>query len=245
MATGVDASGTRVPGRLVSIGTDIWMVDGRCVSFFGFAYPTRSIVVRLPSGGVWLWSPIAYDPELQRQVEAIGPVRHLISPNKLHHLFLGEWQSALPDAQLWGPQSTVARRTDLSFAGALGEQSPAGWDGAFEQFWLRGSPALDEIAFFHRASRTLILADLTQNFSRSFLERHWSWWQRPVAWLSKMVPPWGYAPIDVRLSFLNRSFLRAARQSWRELAPDNVVMAHGDPCLGEGSDYIERAFAWL
>ena len=24
----------------------------------------------------------------------LGPVRHLVSPNKIHHLFLGEWAQA-------------------------------------------------------------------------------------------------------------------------------------------------------
>ena len=40
-------------------------------------------------------------------VRALGPVRHLVSPNKLHHLFLGAWQARFPDAKLWGTASTI------------------------------------------------------------------------------------------------------------------------------------------
>ena len=44
-------------------------------------------------------------------------VAHLVSPNKLHHLYLAEWKSAYPEAKLWGPELTIRRRRDLSFAG--------------------------------------------------------------------------------------------------------------------------------
>jgi hypothetical protein len=71
--------------------------------------------------------------------------------------------------------------------------------------WFRGSPLLDEIVFFHRPSRTAVLADLSENFEEAFLRRHWSWWQRPIARLWKIVEPYGYAPLEWRLSWRNRA----------------------------------------
>ena len=44
-------------------------------------------VARLSDGSVWVWSPVALTEELSSAVEAIGPVRHIVSPNKIHHLF--------------------------------------------------------------------------------------------------------------------------------------------------------------
>lgn len=231
--------------RLKPIGPDIWLAEGDCVSFYGFAYPTRSVVVRLGSGDLWFWSPIDFDPLLKAELDGLGPVRHLVSPNKIHHLFLGEWQAVYPEARLWGPQSTVDKRRDLVFSGVLGDDPPLDWHGEIAQFWTRGSPLLDEMVFFHRASRTLILADLSENFSKAFLKAHWAPWKRVIARLWKIVEGWGYAPLEWRLSFFDRRYLRKAKAQWLALDPENVVMAHGEYRLGGGRAYIEQAFAWV
>ena len=76
---------------LKKIGEEIWIADGPTVSFYGFPYPTRMAVVRLTGGDLWVWSPVGLSDELAAEVESLGAVRHLVSPNKIHHLFLGEW----------------------------------------------------------------------------------------------------------------------------------------------------------
>ena len=49
------------------------------------------------------------NPAIEEEVRALGPVRHLVSPNKLHHLFLAAWRAKFPGAKLWGTPSTVAQ----------------------------------------------------------------------------------------------------------------------------------------
>ena len=89
----------------------IWLVDGRTVNFYGFPYPTRSVILRLRNGDLWIWSPIELTPDLRQRVDALGPVRHLVSPNKLHHLYLQE--VVYPAARSWGPQSTARQPVRL------------------------------------------------------------------------------------------------------------------------------------
>ena len=100
---------------LEKIDTDVWLTEGPIVDFHGFPYPTRSIIIRLPDGALWVWSPVALTPELKAEVDALGPVAHLVSPNKIHHLYLTGWHEAYPDAKLWGPASTIRKRKDLPF----------------------------------------------------------------------------------------------------------------------------------
>ncbi|HZW50689.1 MAG TPA: DUF4336 domain-containing protein, partial [Rudaea sp.] len=88
---------------LEQFGPSLYVAEGPIVSFFGFPYPTRMAVARLADGNVWVWSPVALTPELADAVNAIGPVRHIVSPNKLHHLFLHEWVEHWPDARLYAP----------------------------------------------------------------------------------------------------------------------------------------------
>ena len=142
--------------HLELIDESIWLVEGEIVSFYGFPYPTRSVVVRLRAGDLWVWSPVKLSEALQEVLNGLGTVRHLVSPNKIHHLFLSEWQSAYPDARLWGPASTIRKRPDLKFAGILTEEAPKDWGEEIVQFWFRGSFAMDEVVFFHRPSSTAI-----------------------------------------------------------------------------------------
>ena len=160
----------------------LWVVDGQTVSFHGFPYPTRSVVVRFGNGDLWVWSPIALTPDLLQQVNAVGIVRYLVSPNKLHHLYLQDWKAAYPEAQLWGPRSTVRKRPDLNFRGILDDTPPPEWTPDIDQAWFRGSFAMDEIAFCHRPSATTIIADLMQRFSDEFLQTEWGRWR----WLARL-----------------------------------------------------------
>lgn len=230
---------------LNSIGTDLWFADGGIVSFSGFDYPTRMVVVRLADGGLWLWSPVEKTGAIEREVRALGPVRHIVSPNKLHFLFLGEWQAAFPDAKLWGTAATIAKCHDLQFSGALADDPPAEWKGQIDQFYFTNSPFLDELIFFHRASRTAIIADLSQTFSDDFLNSQWPWWMRPVARYSKMVEGWGYPPIDYRLSFRHRASARPKIRALIEERPEHVVVAHGQVVRTGGESFLRRAFSWL
>lgn len=230
---------------LQELGPDLWIADGGVVSFFGFDYPTRMAVIRLEDGGLWLWSPIEIDPEIEKEVRALGPVRHLVSPNKLHHLFLAGWKNRFPDAELWGTASTIARFTDLHFSGALGDHSPPQWAGQIDQYYFDNSPFLDELIFFHRKSRTAIIADLSQPFSPAFLKKHWPWWLRRIAKLARMVEGWGYPPIEVRLSFRHRRAARAKVRALIDAGPERVVVAHGESVRSGGASFLHRAFSWL
>jgi hypothetical protein len=230
---------------LVPLGPNLWFADGGVVSFKGFDYPTRMAVVRLSDGGLWLWSPIEKTAAIEDEIRALGPVRHIVSPNKLHFLFLGEWQAAFPDAKLWATAATIAKCRDLHFSGALADDPPDAWDGEIEQFYFTNSPFMDELIFFHRASRTAIIADLSQTFSEAFLKRHWPWWMRPIARLSKMIEGWGYPPIDYRVSFRHRASARPKIRALIAERPEHVVLAHGEIVSTGGEAFLQRAFSWL
>ena len=106
---------------LEEIADTLWCVEGEIVSFYGFPYPTRAVIARFDNGDLWVWSPVKLIHELRNRVDGLGRVAHLVSPNKLHHLYLEEWKAAYPDAQLWGPKSTIRRFPKLTFREPLRE----------------------------------------------------------------------------------------------------------------------------
>ena len=85
--------------QLHQIQNDIWMYEGSEVDFYGFPFTTRMTVVRLCNGDLWIHSPEKINNDLKEELSNIGKVKYLISPNKLHHLFLQEWIDAYPTAK--------------------------------------------------------------------------------------------------------------------------------------------------
>jgi hypothetical protein len=230
---------------LETVQDGLWLAEGAVVGFFGVAYPTRSVIAKLPDGGLWVWSPVRLDTALRGAVDELGPVTHLVSPNKLHHLYIRDWQAAYPRAATWGPRSSIERHRQITFTGTLAETPPAAWQGVFDQVWFRGSLAMDEIVFFHRAAHCVILADLIEAFGDDFLQEHWHRWQRPLARLGGIHADDPHAPLDWRMTFLRRKLARAARARVLAWPSERVIMAHGQWQRSGGRDYLERAFDWL
>ena len=231
--------------RLEQIDGDLWVAEGEIVSFYGFPYPTHAAIARVADGRLWVWSPVRLDSELRAEVDHLGSVAHLVSPNKLHHLYLAEWKAANPQATLWGPEFTVGRRRDLAFAEPLKDLPPAEWGPDFDQAWFRGSFAMDEVVFFHRPSRAALVADLIQAFGAPFLHQNWSWWRRPLARLDGIAANNPGAPREWRLSFTDRAAARVARDKALSWDCERVILAHGEWRRSAGQDFLKRAFAWL
>jgi len=227
--------------NLQPFGPDIWIADGPVASFHGFPYSTRMAVIRLSDGSLFVWSPVALSAALRAVVDALGPVRHLVSPNALHHLFLAEWTSAYPDARLYASPRLRRKCQDLSFNAELGDVPEPAWAGDIDQVVLHGSFALTEIVFFHRHSRTALFADLIQNFPRDWFKG----WRGVVARLGGIVAPHPSAPSDWRSSFVNREAARTALARVLAWPIERVVIAHGGVSTTGGAAFVGRAFAWL
>ena len=226
---------------LVPFGQNLYHADGSTVSFFGFPYPTRMAVARLSSGKAWVWSPIALTNELTAAVEAIGPVDCIVSPNKLHHLFLPEWRNRWPDARLYAPPGLARKKKQLHFDAELGDEPDMRWRADIDQVVFRGSFALEEVVFFHRASRTAIFGDLIQRFPETTA----TGWKGMLMRLDGLVGQRGSTPREWRLSFLSREAARAARRAVLEWKPERLIVAHGECAASGATDIIASALSWI
>ena len=226
---------------LQKIGEEIWIADGPTVSFYGFPYPTRMAVVRLGGGDLWVWSPVGLSDELAADVEALGAVRHLVSPNKIHHLFLGEWAARWPEAEIYASPGLAKKRRDLQFVAELDDHPPAAWVNQIDQVVFRGSPFMDEVVFFHRASSTCLVCDLVQRHDPA----HQTGWKGWLMRLDGLVGADGSAPREWRASFIPRTRARRALKTALAWNPDELVIAHGEWAPSNGADVLRRALSWL
>ena len=216
----------------------LWVAD-RPQRFYGLEVGTRMTVMRLADGSLLLHSPVELDAGLRRELDAIGPVRFAVAPNRVHHLYAGKVAAAYPGARLWVGPGLERKRPDLVFAGVLGDEAPAEWRGQVDQVFFRGRPYENEVVFCHRASRTLILCDLAFNFGPRAAA--------PTRLLMKLIRSYGrFGPS--KLDPLLIRDRRAARESLERILAwdfDRVVVAHGEVLESGGHEALRRGYAWL
>lgn len=223
---------------LVSFRPGVWLAEGPTVSTLGFRYPTRMAVLRLDEG-LALWSPVAMSEGLRSEIDALGPVRHLIAPNDLHHLWLDEARGLWPDAQVHAVAPLARKRPDLAFT-ALGAPVVA-WAGALDHVVVPGNRIATEAVFLHRPSGTVLFTDLLQQFPPGYHRG----WRAVVARLDLMVGAAPQVPRKFRLAFGDRRAARAALAQVLDWPVEAIVMAHGDPVTSEAHAALARAFDWL
>ena len=65
------------------------------VKFYGFRVQTRMAVVRLPGARLLLYSPVPLTTRLRQELEQLGQISFIVSPNKIHNLTLADYRAAL------------------------------------------------------------------------------------------------------------------------------------------------------
>ncbi|WP_428928000.1 DUF4336 domain-containing protein [Marinibacterium sp. SX1] len=224
----------------------LWLVDGPAIRFYGLPFSTRAVVIRLPSGDLWVHSPTRLTPGLRAELAELGPVRHLVAPNWIHYAYLTEWQAAFPGVTSWAAPGVVERARSKGLAlhvdHRLGQDAPPDWAGEIDQMIVEGSRTHREAVFFHRPTRTLILTDLIENFEGDKMPL----WMRPLLKMAGILAPGGAMPRDMRATFRNgRDQLRGAVERMIDWGPDRVTLAHGQWFETGGVAELKRAFAWV
>jgi hypothetical protein len=224
--------------KLVSEAPEVWSAMHTMRLPGGVRLPARMTVVRLPGGELVVHSPVPADDDLVAEVAKLGPVAHVIAPSLLHHLFVGAWTGRNPGARLWVTPGLADKRSDLPAHETLGDEAPAAWRGVIDQMIIRGQPRMNEVAFLHRPSRTLIVSDLVFNVGR------------PRTLATELVLRLMGTHRGLALSRLWRRYTRdrgAARASIERLLAwdfDRVLMGHGD-AFGPGArPAMADALSW-
>lgn len=206
-------------------------------------FSTRMTLVRLPDGGLWVHSPIAPDPALFAEIEALGTVGWLVAPNTLHYWWIPDWKARYPAAAVCAPPAVAAKaKRPIAIDLPLTGDPPEAWQDVFTQVVLT-SRIFTEADFFHRPSRTLILADLIENFEARRVHNPF---YRLLMRLGGVLDPDGKMPIDMQASFRgNRAEVRKAVQAMLDWAPERIILAHGR-CYEKGAvAELRRAFRWI
>lgn len=218
--------------------TDLWVTDAP-LRFVGLEIGARMTVVRLPDAKLLLHSPISATPELIADVEALGSIAYIVAPNRFHHLYVGEWKDAFPDASVYVAPGLEKKRSDLSIAGVLTHEPEAGWAESVDQVLVDGFPLANEVVFFHRPSATLIATDLAFNIgpssppmTRLFI--------RTSGTYGRVAPT-----LLERVAVRDRPAFRKSLEQILEWPFERIVLAHGDVSEKGGREELVSGYHWV
>jgi hypothetical protein len=231
-----------------NLAPNLWTFDDPDFNGGAGRVGTRMTVIRFKDGGLFLHSPTCLDDETRRTLESLGTVRAIVAPSRAHHLFVGGYVKAWPEAKLHGPpgltgdirdfRARLGARRDLRLDSVLGDEPCPDWAGEIEQHLFKGAPSLNEVVFFHPSSRSVIFTDLVFNVPADF---------RGAPIFYALVGAKGrFGPHRlVRLMIRDH---RAARESVARILDwnfDRLIVTHGDVLESGGREAFARAYSYL
>jgi hypothetical protein len=99
-------------------------------------------VIQLDDGSVWIWSPVKLTQMLLDELKEkrLDKVLYIVSPNKIHHIFLKEWQDAFPDAMVYAPPGLSKQNVvkEVKFDGVL-DKKDMPYSSEMSQVVVKGS----------------------------------------------------------------------------------------------------------
>jgi hypothetical protein len=186
-------------------------------------------------------SPVRPTDELRAEVDALGPLKFLVAPNRFHHLFIKPWMESHPDAQAYAAPGLDKKRPDVGFHAILDDSAGTAWGWApdVEHLLWRGAPMMNEVVFFHAPTRTLVLTDTAHNLGGDR-----PWFTRAVF---RMLGGFGGFKTNVadRLMARDRVAVRATVERILAWDFERVIVAHGAVLDGGGREAMRRAYDWL
>jgi hypothetical protein len=219
----------------VVVPDSIWVTE-RPVWFGGVRLRSKTTVVRLSDGGLWVHSPCPPTDRVCAALDALGEVRWIVVPNRFHHLQTPATAARYPNARVVGPTSAQLRNPQLRLA--MGTDDPAYVRSTAEltSIQLRGVPFLEETVFFHPATGSLIAADLLISACG---RDHWTW--RIAARI------WGRygrlrTPPDVRIHTRASMAVAESIAQMRALPIQQILVAHADPVTDRPIEQLAEAW---
>jgi len=222
----------------------------------------RGTLVKLQSGGVAVFSPPALTPEVKKTVEELGELKYIAALDLEHHIFLGPWHEAYPNAKVIGPEGLPEKRTKqknepVPFAAVFTKANretiniDPEFDAEFDYEFVAAHQN-QELVFNHKPSKTLIEADFifnlpaTEQFSKTGQAADAGWLTK--LWISiantkgtaigqKRLIWYGLSSSD-RTGF-NKSIARI--NGWDF---DRIIPCHGDVIETGGKSIFLKVFEW-
>jgi len=224
----------------------------------------RGTLVKLKTGNVAVFSPVALTPNVKAKVQSLGPIKYIVAPDIEHHIFVSPWAEEYPEAEVIGMEGLPEKREGdpatkgtkfthiFSAKNKLDQRITPEFDEEFSYEYVH-SHVNKELVFLHKPSRTLIEADLLFNLPAT--EQYSKTGQNARSGiLTKLFG--GIMNTRGDMIWQKRFLWYAAggkdRPGFGESAKrikqwdfDRIIPCHGDVIETGGKAIVEKATAWF
>jgi hypothetical protein len=220
---------------LEELAAGIWTVSAP-LKLAGAEFGTRMTVIRIGPSGLVLIAPIEIDDGLAAALAEKGEVKALIAPNAFHHFYYLAAAKRYPDAGCFLAEG-VEGKLGIRPPGAkdLSAGSDPLWEAELEQVVLEGAPMTNEVIFYHKASRTLVLTDLCFNFDPA-----------PGGWTGfflRLAGAHGRLAVSrlMRAGLKDKAKVRATIAQVLKWDFDKIIIGHGHNIKSSGKERFREA----
>jgi hypothetical protein len=223
---------------LVTLGPGLWGCSDPA-RIVGTQLTASMTVMNLGGSDLLLYSPVALTPERRTAVESLGRVAHIYAPNLFHHLHVGQWCAAFPDARVHGAVGLAKKRPDLRIDRVHDAGPEPAFAGVVDELYIPGF-RLNESVLVYRPARSLVVADLVHNVGKP--EHGWT------KFYTKTMGFYDRVSLSRMLRWTAFSDRAAARRALDDLLGhdfDGLVVGHGAPLQAGGKEALAAAYDWL
>lgn len=189
-------------------------------------------VLRLSSGKLLIHSTARFSEEDAAEIREKGEPGWLIEATHFHDTFAKAGRAAFPAIPyLVPPGFKGAEHLDAETIGSKSSE----WRDEVVCVEIEGMPKIREHAFFHRASKTLIVADLLFN-----LPPHANRWTRGFMRAVAGIREYPGMSRFFRVMIKDRPAFLQSMQTIAAWDFERIIVAHGDPiCDGAKAKFLE------
>ena len=203
----------------------IWLKEYP-IHFAGCDFNARMAVIRVSATELLLHSPCEIDAQTRDDISALGRVAYIVAPGSYHYFHVASAQEAFPEADIYICPGVERKDPSIDFDWFLSDRAPDCWAGALDQVLVRGNKFIWEVAFLHKASKTLVLVDLIENIGDNTPGVNWVlelWWKVVLRMWNRPKP----AP-EYQMGWKDKAAARQSLQKILEWDFEKIVLAHGD-----------------
>ncbi len=219
------------------IAADVWGWESTLPMGAGMGLPVRTTAIRLRTGELVVHSPGDLSDADAAALDALGPVRHLIAPNTFHHLFLGAAMARWPEASVWASAALRAKHPELDLPRTPSDDPP--FADELVPFPMHGAPSMDETAFVHRPSGSLLVTDLLFHMLQGTTQG----WLTP--WVLRMTGTWDHLACSRVWTFSvkDRPAFHASVRALLDEPFDRLIPCHGPVIEDDAHPRVSHALS--
>jgi hypothetical protein len=222
------------------IKDQIWILEYP-VRFAAMDLWARMTIIKLDNGDLLIHDPCKIDDDIKKEIDSHGVVKFIVAPGTYHHLLVTEFQDKYPNAETFICPGLERKRPDIPFDWILGHKPDPRWEGVLEQVVVQGTKFIQEVVFFHKPSKTLILVDLLENIGDDYNHKAGLllqfWWKVVLKmWNNPRAAP------EYQMGWGNKKLVKTALEKILSWDADRIILAHGENIEGNVNRTLVKAW---